>query len=456
VYNSVIVPPVNLKGDLFIPSKSRAIIIFVHGSGSNRFSIRNEFISTHFNEHGFATLLVDLLTDKEKDEDAVKKHLRFDIKLLTQRLITITKWILSNPLTQHLLIGYFSSSTGAAAALNASINFDEIKAIVSRGGRTDLVEDSILHKIVTPSLFIVGGKDNLVVTFNKKAINEIKNTDSKDLSVIPKASHFFEEQGKMEQVSKIALAWFKFYLLENEKPFINNYKIKSTLPFRSFNLKSKLQMKFVDRNSAGYILANILDKYKNKNDIHLIAIPRGGVIIADIVARKLSLKGFNIILSRRLRSPHNSENTIGAIFQDGSIYTSPESENFSYEYLQMEIAKQKQELEKQISLFEIHDEIYDLEDKTVILVDDGCYTGSTIMCSSEWIKSHRPKKIIVATPVIPKNTHLLLSKHVDKIEYIFRPRKFRSVEEYYKDFNPVSDNKIIQILKDRLKNYGKP
>ena len=209
----------------------------------------------------------------------------------------------------------------------------------------------------------------------------------------------------MEEVSKIALAWFKFYLLENEKPFINNYKIKSTLPFRSFNLKSKLQMKFADRNSAGYILANMLNKYKNKENIRLIGIPRGGVIITDVIARKLSLKGFNIVLSRRLRSPNNSENTIGAIFQDGSIYMSPESENFSYEYLQMEIAKQKQELEKQISLFGIHDEIYDLEDKTVILVDDGCYTGSTIICSCEWIKSYRPYKIIVASPVIPKNTH---------------------------------------------------
>jgi putative phosphoribosyl transferase len=449
VYNSVIIPPVNLKGDLFIPSKSRAIVIFVHGSGSNRFSIRNEYISKYFNEHGFATLLVDLLTDKEKDEDADKKHLRFDIKLLTQRLITITKWVLTNHLTQHLLIGYFSSSTGTTAALNASIKFNEIRAIVSRGGRTDLVEDSILHKIVTPSLFIVGGKDDLIIAFNKKALKEIKNTDSKDLSVIPKASHFFEEQGKMEEVSKIALAWFKFYLLEKEKPFINNYKIKPTLPFHSFNLKSKIQMKFADRNSAGYILANMLNKYKNKENIILIGIPRGGVIITDVIARRLSLKDFNIILSRRLRSPDNSENTIGAIFQDGSIYMSPESEIFSYEYLQMEIAKQKQELEKQMSLFGICDEIYDLENKTVILVDDGCYTGSTIMCSCEWIKSHHPNKIIVATPVIPKNTYQLLSKHVDKIEYILRPRKFRSVEEYYKDFNPVSDIKIVQILKNR-------
>jgi len=450
VYNDqIIIPPNNIKGNLYIPSKSKSIIIFVHGSGSNRFSTRNEFISKYFNEHGFATLLVDLLTEKEKEEDTITKHLRFDLELLTQRLISITEWILSNQLTKHLLIGYFSSSTGTAAALNASIKFNEIGAIVSRGGRTDLVENNILHKIVTPSLFIIGGKDDSIISINKRAYKEITSTDSKELSIIPNASHFFEEQGKMEEVSKIAIQWFKFHLLKNEEKFINNYKLKSPTPFHYFKLKSKFQMKFTDRDSAGCILANMLDKYKNKNNIILLGIPRGGVIIADVIARKLSIKSFNIVLSRRLRNPYNLENTIGAIFHDGSVYMSPKSEDFSYEYLQMEIIKQKKELEKQIFTFGMYNEIYNLQDKTVILVDDGCYTGSTIIVTCKWIKSHRPNKIIVALPVIPKYTRQLLSKHVDKIEYIRSPKKLKAVEEYYKDFYPVPDSKIIQILKER-------
>ncbi len=113
VYNDhVTIYPINVKGNLLIPSKSKAIIIFVHGSGSNRFSIRNEFISKYFNEHGFATLLVDLLTEKEKEEDIVTKHLRFDLELLTKRLISITQLVLGNQLTKHFLIGYFRSSKG--------------------------------------------------------------------------------------------------------------------------------------------------------------------------------------------------------------------------------------------------------------------------------------------------------------------------------------------------------
>jgi predicted phosphoribosyltransferase/dienelactone hydrolase len=449
VYNDdVIISQINVEGNLFIPSKSKAIIIFVHGSGSNRFSARNEFISRHFIENGFATLLVDLLTEKEKEEDIITKHLRFDIELLTKRLVSITRWVLSNQLTKHLLIGYFSSSTGTAAALNASIIFKEIGALVSRGGRIDLVENSTLHKIVTPSLFIIGGKDDLIIDINKRAYKEISNTESKELSIIPNASHFFEESGKMEAVSNIALNWFKVYLLKNEKIFINKYRLKPRI-FYSFDLKTKFQIKFTNRESAGYILANILDKYRNKNNISLIGIPRGGIIIANVVARELSLKSFNIVSSRRLRNPHNSENTIGSVFQDGSVYLHSTSKNFSEEYLQMEIKRQKKELEKQISLFGINNESYDLKYKTAILVDDGCYTGSTIIVACKWIKSHYPSMIIVATPVIPKHTYQLLSKYVDKIEYIRSPKKFKSVEEYYQDFNPVPENELLQILKKR-------
>jgi predicted phosphoribosyltransferase/dienelactone hydrolase len=389
----VVIPSVDIKGDLFIPSESKAIIIFVHGSGSNRFSFRNKFISTHFNEQGIATLLVDLLTEKEKEEDITTKHIRFDLELLTQRLIVITQWIMSNPLTKNLLIGYFSYSTGTAAALNASINFNKIGAIVSMGGRTDLLENSVLNKITTPSLFIIGEKDNLIVSFNKRAYKEIISINSKDMSIIPNASHFFEEQGKIEEVSNVAIQWFKCYLLKNQKKFINSYRIKSS-PFSFFNLKSKFQMKFLDRNSAAYILANILNKYKfeNKNNVIIVGIPRGGIIIANIIAQKISLKNFNIILSKRLRNPHNLENTIGAIFQDGTVYIAPEFENLSFEYIQMEITKQKKELEKQIMLYQIQNEKYEFKDKTVILVDDGCHSGSTIRVTCNWIKSYLPEQ----------------------------------------------------------------
>jgi len=459
MYNdNIVIPNIHIKGSLFIPSNSKAIIIFVHGSGSNRFSTRNNFLSNQFNEHGFATLLIDLLTDKEKEGDAVSKHIRFNIELLTQRLVSITRWVLNNQLTKHLLVGYFSSSTGTAAALNASLELNEVKAIVSRGGRTDLIEESILHKIVTPSLFLIGEKDDLVIKFTKRTYTELTGTNSKEISIIPKASHFFEEPGKMEEVSRIAIEWFTFHLLENEKPFVNNFKIKPTKTILSFfnpyfNFKLKFQIKFTDRNSAGHILANMLNKYKNKNNIVVVGIPRGGVIIADVIARKLSLQSFNIVLSKRLRNPFNFENTIGSIFQDGSVYLIPESKNFSCEYIQMEINRQRKELEKQISLFRVCDEMYNFKNKTIVLIDDGCYTGSTMMVTSKWLRSHKPYKIIAALPVISKYALHLLSGYVDKIEYIIKPRKFRSVEEYYEDFRQIPESKIIQLLDKRKYHF---
>ena len=342
--------------------------------------------------------------------------------------------------------------------MNASIAFNEVKAIVSRGGRTDLIEENILHKIITPSLFIVGEKDDLIIKFTKRAYKEIISANSKEISIIPKASHFFGEPGKMEEVSNIALDWFKFHILENEKPFVNNYKIKSSTTtlsfFNPFCFKLKIQIKFTDRYSAGHILANMLNKYKNINNIAVIGIPRGGVIIADIIARKLSLQSFNILLSKRLRNPFNFENTIGSIFQDGSVYLKPEAKNFSYEYIQMEINRQRKELEKQISLFKVCDEIYDFKNKTIVLVDDGCYTGSTMIMTSKWIRSHRPNKIIAALPVISKCTYQLLSKHVDIIEYILRPKKFESVEVYYQDFHQIPESKIIQLLNQRKYHFN--
>ena len=155
---SVMIPQIKVRADLSIPLNSRSIVIFVHGSGNNRLSVRNKIISDYYNEHGIATLLVDLLTEQEKHEDIVKEHLRYDIDLLTQRLIFITDWVNRYPPICHMVIGYFGSSTGASAALNASVNFHEVKALISQGGRTDLADTSILEKIHIPTFFVVGGE----------------------------------------------------------------------------------------------------------------------------------------------------------------------------------------------------------------------------------------------------------------------------------------------------------
>jgi putative phosphoribosyl transferase len=198
---------VELEGELMIPAGAKGVLIFAHGSGSSRHSPRNKFVAEVLQKEGVATLLFDLLTEKE---DEVYET-RFDISLLTKRLIAATKWLEKQPAAINLKIGYFGASTGAAAALEAAASLGEkIRAVVSRGGRPDLALDS-LSKVKSPTLLIVGGNDDVVIELNEKALQEI--TMEKKLEIIPGATHLFEEPGTLEKVAYLATEWFKKYLV---------------------------------------------------------------------------------------------------------------------------------------------------------------------------------------------------------------------------------------------------
>lgn len=194
---------VQLDGELIIPENAQGLVIFSHGSGSSRFSPRNTFVASHLHEQNMATLLFDLLTEKE-DEFRAK---RFDIELLTERLIKATYWISQQNETHLLPIGYFGASTGAASALKAAARLGEkIKTVVSRGGRPDLAIDEI-SGVTASTLFIVGGDDYYVIQQNEMVFHQI-NTH-KQLEIISGAGHLFEEQGTLEQVAKVAAQWYK-------------------------------------------------------------------------------------------------------------------------------------------------------------------------------------------------------------------------------------------------------
>jgi dienelactone hydrolase len=193
---------VNLQGNLAIPENATGIVIFSHGSGSSRLSPRNNYVAEVLQQKGKATLLFDLLTEKE---DRIYEN-RFNIDLLTERLIAITKWVKENPETKGLNLGYFGASTGAASALVAAAYFgDEIKAIVSRGGRPDLGMQDI-HKVKAPTLLIVGGYDDLVIQLNQKAFEKLQC--ERKFEIVPEASHLFEEPGKLEIVARLSADWF--------------------------------------------------------------------------------------------------------------------------------------------------------------------------------------------------------------------------------------------------------
>lgn len=196
---------VDLKGIFFPANKSNKLVIFAHGSGSSRFSPRNITVAKYLADKGISAFLFDLLTE---EEDVIYQN-RFEIKMISNRLIEVTKWIEKQRKFKNMKMGYFGASTGAAAALRAAMKITEIKAVVSRGGRPDLAILD-LPKIKTPTLLIVGEKDDVVVKLNKQALTELGGI--KKIEIIAGATHLFEEPGKLEEVARVATDWFDEYL----------------------------------------------------------------------------------------------------------------------------------------------------------------------------------------------------------------------------------------------------
>ena len=196
---------VSLEGMLGVPPHAPGVILFAHGSGSSRLSPRNNYVARVLRDAGLATLLMDLLTEEE-DRDY---ETRFDIDLLTRRLVAASRWIGKQPQSRGLAIGYFGASTGAAAALNAAARLGgAVGAVVSRGGRPDLAD--ALDRVQAPTLLIVGGLDTEVIALNRQAYAQLRG--EKELTIVPGATHLFEEPGTLEQVAELAARWFTRHL----------------------------------------------------------------------------------------------------------------------------------------------------------------------------------------------------------------------------------------------------
>lgn len=202
---SIPVGKVIVEGELTLPSQAAAVVIFSHGSGSSRFSKRNQAVAKYLQQKNMGTLLIDLLTEKEDQY----YHNRFDIDILTRRLAGATEWLEKLPIAKDMSIGYFGASTGAASALKAAAYLPSVKAVVSRGGRPDLAME-ILNKVEAPTLLIVGSLDYDVLKLNQQAYRELQCL--KQLEIVEGATHLFEEKGKLDIVADLAASWFEKYL----------------------------------------------------------------------------------------------------------------------------------------------------------------------------------------------------------------------------------------------------
>jgi putative phosphoribosyl transferase len=202
---------VELTGNLSLPRGATGIVLFAHGSGSSRLSPRNVYVARAIQARGIGTLLFDLLTRQEEEIDSYTRHYRFDISLLGKRLIEATEWLDGQPGMQSLRVGYFGASTGSAAALIAAAALGQrVSAVVSRGGRPDLTPAEDLAAVTAPTLLIVGGHDDIVIDLNRQACAHLRS--DKELTIVPGASHLFEEPGTLDEVARLASEWFERHL----------------------------------------------------------------------------------------------------------------------------------------------------------------------------------------------------------------------------------------------------
>jgi pimeloyl-ACP methyl ester carboxylesterase len=199
-----------LGGELRLPSGARGLVLFAHGSGSSRHSQRNQYVAGVLRDAGLGTLLFDLLSAEEEQAEARTRHLRFDIPILAERLVAATRWALQAAELDELRLGYFGSSTGAAAALTAAAELGKmINGVVSRGGRPDLAANA-LPRVTAATLLIVGGNDEPVFAVNQEAYGALRC--QKELRILSAASHLFEEPGALEEVARMAAQWFAEHL----------------------------------------------------------------------------------------------------------------------------------------------------------------------------------------------------------------------------------------------------
>ena len=229
-------------------------------------------------------------------------------------------------------------------------------------------------------------------------------------------------------------------------------------------ISRKFELKFKDRTAAGNVLAEILKETLKKEEQHILVlgVPRGGVLTADSVARKLSKKAFksvdfDSILPRKLTDRDNKEQGIGGVMEDGTTYLDKElisSLQITPEYLEQEKAEQIEQIRRRKMLYSIYRSINQyghIQKKTVILVDDGAATGSTLIAAARWLRmKHTPKRMVIAVPVAPRHTVKLLEHESDQVLVVISPSSFRSVEQFYHDFGQVPDDRVMQILRLRI------
>lgn len=420
--------PRKLPAVLRIPDNAIGLVIFVHGSGSSHRSPRNNQVAQALGKSGFATLLFDLLTETEEQD----RRNVFDIDLLASRLAEVIDLAAAMPELRALPIGLFGASTGAGAAIVAAGRRAAlVRAVVSRGGRPDLAGPAALRKLEAPTLLIVGGADHQVIELNQAAA-ELMHCPHR-IEIIPNAGHLFEEPGTLAQVVEHAGRWFRERLSAPEP-----------------HLPSHVAMPLENRVQAGQLLAKRLEHLRGSDPL-VLALPRGGLPVAYEIASELGAE-LDLIMVRKLGAPGHEEFAIGAVVdgEEPQLVLNDEAMRAivpSREYLRGEYSRQLAELERRRHAYLGSRPKPRIAGRTVIIVDDGIATGSTIKAAMLGTRRNRPERLVLAVPVAPPETIRQLQPLCDEIVVLATPDPFFAVGRHYRDFSQVEDDEVIDFLK---------
>jgi predicted phosphoribosyltransferase/dienelactone hydrolase len=375
---------VALEGNLGgVDESAGGLVLFAHGSGSSRFSPRNRRVARMLREGRLATLLIDLLTPEEEAVDRVTARLRFDIRLLARRLVAVTDWLLADPRTHRLRTGYFGSSTGAAAALvAAAARHEAVGAVVSRGGRPDLAGDA-LPRVRAPTLLIVGGHDHPVIEMNREAFARLRAEAA--LEIVPGATHLFEEAGALDAVARLARGWFERHLVPAPRP-------AAAAP----------QGRFRSRREAGERLAGRIAGLSGERPPPVVLVCSAGAArVAAPVARTLGAP-LDAVVTARVAAPGRAEATLGAVGPGEATFLDlgvARALGISARAVEAEVTRCSAELLDRMYRLRGDRSLPTLEDRVVLVVDDGATSGAELRAALSFIREHRPRRIVVALPV---------------------------------------------------------
>lgn len=413
---SVSIGPLQLPGTLIVPPQARGLVVFAHGSGSSRLSPRNQFVAQRLQREGLATLLFDLLTPEEsQDRERV-----FDIPLLGRRLGEAMAWCDARTELRRLPMGLFGASTGAAAALVAAGQHRErVTAVVSRGGRPDLAGRQLLH-VQAPTLLIVGGDDHEVLALNRQALQALGTHGH--LAVVPGASHLFEEPGTLEQAADLAARWFSDQWPRHED--------RVALPLH-------------DRHSAGRLLGERLRALVLPTPVVVLALPRGGVPVAVEVALALHAP-LDLLLVRKIGAPWNPEFAAAAVVEGEppDLVVNEEATGVDTAHLQHGLQEAVREIARRRQVYLAGRSPRSLTGATVVVVDDGIATGTTLRAALMALRRRHPARLVLAVPVAPADTLAALRPQVDRIVCLATPEPFEAIGLHYRDFHQLSDDEV--------------